>query len=376
MSKPQHNRADEQGPTAAPRGGFAPRVLVVVASRVERESLTAKLASRGMRVEPVATPADALAAVATERFDLAMVQQAIGRGRGMELVRGLRELDSALGVVMLARKANLDDAVSAMREGVLDFVIGPIETGALAERVEQALARVRRDVREKPRPDARSLATPLPAGAESDAALAEAYQELAERMASVGLTAEFNGLVRQELDLESLLRTVLEFVLAKLGPTNAAVFLPSTSGDYTLGAYVNYDCPRDTAEVLLDHLAGVVPERFESSTRTVLMRTERALMDQLGEHADWLDGHAVACVSCRHDGECLAVVTLFRDRRTGYAEEHVGTLDAIAGPFAQQLARVIQVHHRHLPGAGWDDAEGADGRDSWEDGADDYGLAA
>lgn len=412
MSDPQHNRPAKQAHRAGPRPApsttadhnprpEAPRVLIAVSSRVERESLTAKLTSRGMVVEPVATPADALAAVATERFDLAMVQQAMGRGRGLELVRGLRELDGGLGVVMLARRANLEDTVGAMREGVLDFVIGAIETAALAERVEQAVARARthrahqaaqqatKQAAPQTAPRAarprtlRDLATPLPPPAESGPELLEAYNELAEQMASVGLAAEFNSLVRQELDLESLLRTVLEFVLAKLGPTNAAIFLPGTTGDYTLGAYVNYDCPRDTAEVLLDHLACVLPERFEDATRTVLMRSEQALVERLDDHADWLDGHAVACLACTHDDECLAVLTLFRDRRTGFADDHVATLDALATPFAMQLARVIHVHHRHVPKEQWglDTEQDRDGhpnepRDAWEDDADDYGMAA
>ena len=45
------------------------------------------------------------------------------------------------------------------------------------------------------------------------------------------IVTEFGGLIRQELDIESLLRTTLEFVLGRCGPTNAAVFLPTTSGD-------------------------------------------------------------------------------------------------------------------------------------------------
>lgn len=367
-----------------------PRVLVVVASRVERESLTAKLTSRGMVVEPVSTPADALAAIATERFDLAMVQQAMGRGRGLELVRGMRELDGGLGVMMLAKKANLDDAVGAMREGVLDFVIGSIDTAALTARVEHAVDRARRDRgrQEQSAPQQRrasELATQLPLESVDESDLLTAYQDLAEQMACVGLIAEFNSLIRQELDLESLLRTVLEFMLAKLGPTNAAIFLPSTTGDYSLGAYVNYDCPRDTAEVLLDHLASVVPDRFEDEPRTVLMRSERALIDRLGDHADWLDGHAVACLGCHHDDECLAVLTFFRDRRTGFSDEHVAMLDATATVFAEQLARVIHIHHRHLPKDQWaggefdlderDDQDAKD-REAWDDGADDFGLAA
>ena len=106
----------------------------------------------------------------------------------------------------------------------------------------------------------------------------------------------------------------------------------------------------------------------------MLMRSERALLDRLGDHAHGLDGHAVACFACRHDDECLAVVTLFRDRRTGFGDDHVGMLNALADLFAQQLARVIQIHHRHIPKEQW----GADAHDddAWEDGADDWGMAA
>ena len=78
----------------------------------------------------------------------------------------------------------------------------------------------------------------------------------------------------------------------------------------------------------------------------------------------------MACFSCRHDDECLAVVTLFRDRRTGFGEDHVATLDTISELFGGQLARVIHIHHRHLPKEKWGLSDDAD------DGADDYGMAA
>ncbi|MBK7406380.1 MAG: response regulator [Phycisphaerales bacterium] len=379
--KPRTCTPGEPAQNVWPSGDPTPRVLVISASRVERESITARLTGRGMSVEQVADPADALAAVATDRFDVAMVQAAMSGGRGLELVRGLHELDGGLGVVMLAKKADLDDAVQAMQAGVLDYLVGSMEGAVLTTRIEQAVTRARQIRTQQQRVERlRRVCRDVNAAREEMSSqvgamcddLAVAYQKLTEQMANVGFAAEFNSLIRQELDLESLLRTVLEFVLAKLGPTNAAVFLPNTTGDYTLGAYVNYDCPRDTAEVLLDHLAGVIPERFEHDEGVVLMRTEHALVERLGEQADWLDGHAVACIACHHDDECLAVVTLFRDRHTGFSEEHGGMLAAMASLFAQQLARVIQVHHRHLPKEKW----GLDAHDEHEDGADDYGLAA
>ena len=44
-------------------------------------------------------------------------------------------------------------------------------------------------------------------------------------------------------------------LLTKTGPTNAAVFLPDSVDHYGLGAYVNYDCPRESIAALLDALA-------------------------------------------------------------------------------------------------------------------------
>src|SRR5262249_35681787 len=87
--------------------------------------------------------------------------------------------------------------------------------------------------------------------------LSGSYRDLSDQKKPVSMAGELNAILGQELELESLLRTVLEYVLKKIGSTNAAIFLPTTAGDYTLGAYVNYDCPKDSAEMLLDHLADV-----------------------------------------------------------------------------------------------------------------------
>ena len=60
-----------------------------------------------------------------------------------------------------------------------------------------------------------------------------------------------------------------------------------------------------------------------------------------------------------------------RDRITGYSPTLIDQLRLIGDLFAQQLARVIRIHHRHLPKDKW----GAIG-DVEEDGPDIGGLAA
>lgn len=172
-------------------------------------------------------------------------------------------------------------------------------------------------------------------------------------MNQVKTTSEFTVLIRQELDIESLLRTTLEYVLGRSGPTNAAVFLPTTSGDFSLGAYVNYDCPKETVDILLDHMANVVAPRFENAPAPVHIATPEAMDDQLGDDAHWLGDSHVVAYPCRSGEETLAIVLLFRDSRSPYLKGFIEQLVTVGDLFAAQLARVIRIHHRHLPKDKW-----------------------
>lgn len=180
-----------------------------------------------------------------------------------------------------------------------------------------------------------------------------AYQEIEAHMNQVSTATEFKGLIKGELDIEALLRTTLEFVLSRSGPTNAAVFLPTTSGDYSLGAYVNYDCPKDTCDVLLDHLANVIAPKFERTTGLINLTTPEQLERYIADDADWLNGSNVVGYACRHEGEVLAIFMLFRDRKSSFAQNVLDQVKTVGELFAAQLARVIHIHHRHLPKDKW-----------------------
>jgi GAF domain-containing protein len=183
--------------------------------------------------------------------------------------------------------------------------------------------------------------------------MAGSYRDLTEQMTRVSMSSELGALLRQELDLENLLRTTLEYALRKIGPTNAAVFLPGSSGDYTLGAYVNYDCTKEAAETLLDHLADVAAPAFEAREDAVVLTGAAEVAATLGPQAEWMGDSTLAALACRQEAECLAVMVFFRDRRTPFAEPAVATLRVIADLFGKQLARVIRTHHRHIPRDQW-----------------------
>jgi hypothetical protein len=168
-------------------------------------------------------------------------------------------------------------------------------------------------------------------------------------MNQVVQTREFVALIRQELDLEQLIRKVLQYLLDKAGPTNAALFLPTGDAEFALGGYVNYDVSGGSTETVLQHLADVVAPRIAASETLIHVKDNAALKEWLGDDAAYLADSEVVAFACRHNAESMAVLVLFRDAAQGFDPSMVETCRAIAPTLGNYLARVVRIHHRHLP---------------------------
>jgi DNA-binding response OmpR family regulator len=360
----------------------AARILIVSGDRFWRARLGAAIRDAAIGLETVATARAArewMRCVAeTDATPLLVIDMELPDSPGDALAQEAKS--QGFAAILACRYPSLDDAVIALRVGASDLLTRTTPMRDLARRVEAALDRavaVRRQEQRivRLRRICRRLRTARNQVARQVDSLCtdlvHAYQELAEHMNQVSTASEFGSLIRQELDLEALLRTTLEFILSKTGPTNAAVFLPATSGDFSLGAYVNYDCPKETIDILLDHMANAVAPRLED-VEAIEHLTEPAQIEKyMAGDAQWIGESHMVAFSCRHEGESLAIFLLFRDQKMAYSEGVVTQLKAVRDLFAQQLAKVIKIHHRHLPKEKW----GAIG-DMDEPRGDDYGLAA
>lgn len=355
-----------------------PRALIIAGGTLGAETSRALRAWAGDVVR-VGSAAEARVALRNGPFDVALVEAALSDGSGLAFAGEAAAADPGLAIIVLSEHPTLDEAVEAMRSGAADLVDARAGGAEILARARAAAQRARR-VRDR---DARIRRLKLVCRRLNQARqevsrqvgslcndLVEAYQELSDRVTHMNVATEFSSLIRQELDVECLLRTALEFILAKSGPTNAAVYLPATTSDYSLGAYVNYDIPKDTADVLLEHLAGVVAPRLEHEKEIRCLRAPRDLEVFLGEDAHWLAESCAVAFACRHEGECLAVVILFRDRKTPFNDELTPVFQTIADLFGRQLGRVIHIHHRHLPKDQWGGFAGP------EDDDNDIDLAA
>ncbi|MBZ0170758.1 MAG: hypothetical protein K8E66_00110, partial [Phycisphaerales bacterium] len=152
------------------------------------------------------------------------------------------------------------------------------------------------------------------------------------------------------------------YLLARVGSTNAGVFLPNSMGEYSLGAYINYDRPKESAEPMLESMAGVIAPVFEEDREVVRLTRAAQVRERLGEHGAWLEDQSVLAIGCYdHPGvehaECLAVLCLFRDRRMPFSLQTARTVQIASELFGRQMSRVIHVHHRHLPEDVWGEDE-------------------
>jgi DNA-binding response OmpR family regulator len=347
------------------------QILVVDRDRKAVRVLTDTLTPHGVHCDHAENAESAGQMLENDRYDLLIVSDALPDGSCFDLKRRLDSADRCARVIIISDHASFGEAVVAMRAGVSDFITKPFEKRDLEDRVTHALTMVYDDRRRERRVRRlrqlckRLNTARLDVSSQVDNLcndLVSAYQDLAEQISHVTIVTEFGAIVKQELEVEELLRTTLEYFLQKFGPMNAAVFLPGIEDDdFTLGAYINYDCPKQTADFLLDHLADVIAPKMVDEPELRQFKDVDSLTEWIGDDAAWLaDSHVIA-FTCRHEGRILAIFTLFRDKSTPFSADIGSVMNSIAEVFAKQMALVIHVHHRAVGGPEWcDDADGFD----------------
>mgnify|MGYP001289127688 CR=1 FL=1 len=332
--------------------------LVIESQPQVATMLAQTLAGERLNVTHVASLAEAQRRLARRHVDLVLVEAELPDGSGIALANELRNNRQPIQTIILSNDPTLTQVIDAIRAGAVDYLIKPVAAEELAQRVRDAMERHRRDrQREQRARRLRRLCRKLDAARQEVTQqvdvlcndLVMAYQELASQMQHAARASEYAGLIRDELDLEGLLRKTLEFLVQKAGPSNIAIFLPSTADEYTLGGYVNYDCTSESADVLLQHLADVVAPLMTDRTEPVHITDNQTLRQWIGDDQAYLADCHVLSFACLHQHETLAVVVLFRDGATPYTTEMVETAKAIAPMLGDYLARVIRIHHRHVP---------------------------
>ncbi len=286
------------------------------------------------------------------------------------LAQDLKRLRPHLSIVMVSATTTIEEVTRAMRTGAVDFIAGEIEPSDIQARISRAAARTielrSRDLRNRRlgevarRIDEVSGGSPVESApvAGSDA---DGDSGLVDR---VSMQSEFRTLLRQELDVEDLLRTALEYLLVKTGPTNAAVFLAGGDGQFGLGAYVNYEHSRRSVEPMLQRLCDEVSPRIAEETELLRFEDASEFVSDCDLGSDVDSDLDMVAVPCHHDGECLAVMYFFRRMDDAFSDQTADLLNDLREMLAEQLATLIRVHNRME--ADWPE-DPADEDSDWDD---------
>ncbi len=127
------------------------RILVADDQAAIRDALRLLLKGEGFQAVPVTSPAETVAAVQKEEFDLALIDLNYTRDttsgqEGLDLLAQLLATEGAPPVVVMTAWATVDLAVEAMRRGARDFIQKPWENARVLAtvRTQLELAGIRR----------------------------------------------------------------------------------------------------------------------------------------------------------------------------------------------------------------------------------------
>jgi len=116
------------------------RLLLVEDTEDVAAAVVESFARRGDAVDCVGTVADAVASLAAQDYDLAILDIELPDGEGTAVLRGLRQTGQAVPVLMLTARGEVGARIAALDQGADDYMVKPFDLGELHARV-RALAR-------------------------------------------------------------------------------------------------------------------------------------------------------------------------------------------------------------------------------------------
>ena len=119
------------------------RVLVIDDEKHQRDILQMILESEGYDTVTAGNGRQALQAVQSQPFDLALTDLKMPDMNGIEVLRDLLKAQPGLCVILMTAHGSIDSAVEAMRQGAFDYLTKPLEREQLLLVLGRALERTR-----------------------------------------------------------------------------------------------------------------------------------------------------------------------------------------------------------------------------------------
>lgn len=123
------------------------KLLVVDDERTTRLSLSEIFTLRGAHVLTAADGQEAMTQMRDSKFDLIILDLKMPGMTGLQVVEEAQSLAPGTVIVLLTAHASVDSAISALRQGVFDYVLKPAQPHVIVEVVERGLVKRREHLR-------------------------------------------------------------------------------------------------------------------------------------------------------------------------------------------------------------------------------------
>ena len=287
--------------------------------------------------------------------DMVVVNMQINDNSGLELLRRLHRAFPHTEAVAMTRSDNGAICLEASQAGASDLLMGPMDPSVIRACILRAQQRllVRAQLRHR-NVRLRNVCKQLNKARHEISQqvnllchdLVKAYQELAEQLNQTQLAGDFATVLGEEVQIEALLRRTMEWLLQKLGPVNAAVFLPDSESNYTLGAYLNYDTNADS--VLMDVIAQTVVPEASEGVATLVLENDAPIEAMFGEDGKMLLGRAWLACRANYQNECLGVVVVFRNQGEPVDPAWSAIIESVSPILAEKIAQSVRMYQRGM----------------------------
>jgi FixJ family two-component response regulator len=325
-----------------------PRILVVDDERALIE-LVGDVVGTGLPCKLFAARsiADAKNLLAGTPVDLLVTDIHLPDGDGTQLLPLLRQCAPAASAIVITGQPSVDGAITAMREGAVDFLPKPFTADELLACVTKALQRQQLIIKQEKRieklrqavrrlNDARKLVSKKVDLLCND--LITAYGELSKQLDVVRTQENFRKLLAEAKDLEQMLCHAMDWLLRQMGYSNVAIWLTGDDAQYQLGAYMKYTIPGEPA--LTEALKSGILRTLHHDG--FLHYSGDEMRDKISPiERNFIANQTMLGVTCTYLGESLAAVMLFRESGTPFSEEDALALKAIGPLFATALSGIV-----------------------------------
>lgn len=117
------------------------RILLVEDDRMIGNAVRTSLRQDGYAVDWVRDGRLAESALATEHFDLVLLDLGLPERDGIEVLRSLRQRKVATPVIVITARDDVEDRIRGLDAGADDYIVKPFDLDELAARIRSALRR-------------------------------------------------------------------------------------------------------------------------------------------------------------------------------------------------------------------------------------------